>query len=227
LFLKTLAYSTVLAVACLAIGYAAAQDAADSAESRSQVRKGIDLARYYAMVDAVRENPEFGVLTFRAANETEDMLYHGKACISTFKIGDEEFGQTRQHIIHTGLPLELQTEAVEPVDRVEPVELALAAMGDCVIGTINIYALLNDIDVDRVSAEVSAPVDTAVLLDLADLEQRHDMYGPLQINVQIEGDSLTEADRRFLEEQALRSPVFNLIALDHDVMPVVTISNAD
>lgn len=188
------------------------------------VRKGVNLAKFREMVDTVRNNPEYAQIVFRAESQTEAMLYHSMARVGLFEVAGEELGKNREHLLHTGLPLELQTEVVAPVDRIEPVELALAALGDCVIGTIAIQALINHIQVDRITAVVRAPIDLRVLLNIQDLEKRYEMYGQLRIEVQLEGDHLTDSDRKFLAEQAKRSPVFNLITLSHDVEPAVTIA---
>ena len=71
-----------------------------------------------------------------------------------------------------------------------------------------------------------APLSLLVLAGVSDLDQRDEIYGQIKIDVEIEGPNLTEADRMFLTEQALRSPVYNLIVLAHDAKPHLTIKNS-
>ena len=56
-----------------------------------------------------------------------------------------------------GLPLELQGKVQNPVDRIEPVELALAGLADCIVGMSAVHAVTNGIDVGKISATVRAP----------------------------------------------------------------------
>lgn len=211
-------------IAAAANAYTASIAADPAPESPAwTVRKGIDLAKYRAMVEDIRQHPEHGEVAFRAESETEGFVYHTVTRIGPFEAAGQELGAAREYLLHVGLPAELQPEVVAPVDRIEPVELALAGLSDCVIGTIGIHALVHGIDVERITATVRAPIDLRVLLDIQDLDQRTEMYGPLTIEVQLEGDNLTESDRRFLAEQAKRSPVFNLITLAHDAEPHLTI----
>jgi len=74
-----------------------------------------------------------------------------------------------------------------------------------------------------VSATIRAPLDLQVLLDIEDLEKRHEMYGSITIDMEIEGPDVTEEQRLFLSEQLKRSPVFNLVGLAHTIDTKVNI----
>lgn len=189
----------------------------------STVVKGLDVGKFHAMTEELRAHPEYAEVEFRARVESEDVVYHSTARIGPFSIAGEEFGQTRDHVLHLGVPIELQAEVVSPVDRIEPVELALAGMADCVTGTIAVYAAVNGIEVDRISTSVRAPLSLLVFAGVQDLDQRDETYGQITIDVELEGDNLTQADRDLLATQAMRSPAFNLIALAHDIEPKLTI----
>ena len=103
------------------------------------------------------------------------------------------------------------------VDRIEPVELALAGLSDCIIGTIAMHAMINGINIEHISATVRAPLNLQVLLGIDGLDKRDQTYGKIAIEVEIEGPDLTEKQRIFLSEQTKRSPVFNLVALAHEM----------
>lgn len=190
------------------------------------VSKGIDMVKYDQMVQDVRDNPSHGRLEFRAAGESEEMVYHNRVSIGPFMAAGQELGQTRQYVLHLGLPVELQGEVEHPVDRIEPVELALAGLSDCVMGTIAICALTNGINIDHISSTVRAPLDVQVLLGIDGIDQRDQMYDKIVINVEIEGPDLTEEQRLFLSKQVKRSPMFNLVGLAHDMDTTVKIRAA-
>ena len=145
---------------------------------------------------------------------------------STLRSGSHRKRWGTRHILHLGVPIELQAEVEAPVDRIEPVELALAGMADCVTGTIAVYAAANGIEVDQIRTSVRAPLSLLVFAGVKDLDQRDEIYGRVTIDVELEGDNLTEADRDFLAKEAMRSPAFNLIALAHDITPNLTIVGA-
>ena len=184
-------------------------------QHEDSVVKGLNLGKYNQIVADVRANPAHGRVEFRATGESEEMVYHSTARVGPFRAAGEEFGKSRDYVLHLGLPVDLQGDVDDPVDRIEPVELALAALTDCVIGTLRVHALLNGIEIETVSATVRAPLDLQVLLDIEDLDKRHEMYGSITIDMEIEGPEVTEEQRLFLSEQLKRSPVFNLVGLAH------------
>lgn len=179
--------------------------------------KGLNRENYNQIVEDVRKNPEYGRVEFLAVGESEEMVYHSSARIGPFKAGGEVLGKSRDYVLHLGLPVELQGDVDEPVDRIEPVELALAGLADCIIGTLRIHALVNDIEIDHVTASIRAPLDLQVLLAIEDVENRTEMYQSISIEVEVSGPNVTEEQRIFLSEQLKRSPVFNLIGLAHDM----------
>lgn len=189
----------------------------DNEDNVRSVIKGIDMAKYHQAVQDIRTNPAHGRVEFRATGESEEMVYHSTARIGPFKAAGQELGQTRQYVLHLGLPFELQGDVVHPVDRIEPVELALAGLSDCIIGTIAMHAVVNGINIKHISATVRAPLSLQVLLGIDGLEKRGEIYGEIAIDVEIEGPDLTEKQRIFLSEQTKRSPVFNLVALAHEM----------
>jgi uncharacterized OsmC-like protein len=195
----------------------AISDAHGKQDDIGPVTKGVNLAKFNQVVEDIRSNPAHGQVEFRAMGESEEMIYHSTARVGPFMAGGQELGQTRQYVLHLGLPVELQSEVEHPVDRIEPVELALAGLSDCIIGTIAMHAMINGINIEHISATVRAPLNLQVLLGIDGLDKRDQTYGKIAIEVEIEGPDLTEKQRIFLSEQTKRSPVFNLVALAHEM----------
>jgi uncharacterized OsmC-like protein len=219
-----LTWGCLLSMAVIALLVLTGPALADKADSSSVIiKKGLNLNKYHKMIEEVRANPSYADVEFRAEAESEDVVYHSTAKIGPFSIAGEEYGQTREHILHLGVPIELQAEVESPVDRIEPVELALAGMADCITGTIALHAVVNNIEVDRIRTTIRAPLNLLVLVGLEDLDRRDEIYGKISVDVELEGPNLTEADRAFLEQEAKRSPAFNLIALAHDIEPSLSI----
>ena len=207
-----------MGASCVALGQSSEKASGASASS-----KGLNLKKYNQIVEDVRKNPAYGRVEFSAVGESEEMVYHSSARIGPFKAGGEVYGKSRDYILHLGLPVELQGDVDHPVDRIEPIELALAGLADCVIGSLRVHALINHIDVDHVTVTIRAPLDLQVLLAIEDVEKRTEMYGNLSIEVEISGPDLTEEQRIFLSEQLKRSPVYNLIGLAHEMNTTVQV----
>lgn len=219
--LKLMTIITALLLSSIAT--TATSDTSGKQDKTVSVIKGVNLAKFNAGIEDIRANPAHGRVEFRATGESEEMLYHSTARIGSFKAAGQEMGKTREYVLHLGLPIELQGDVEHPVDRIEPVELALAALSDCIIGTISMHALLNGIDIDSISTTIQAPLNLQVLVGIDGLEKRNQIYENISIDVEIEGSNLTEKQRLFLSEQTKRSPVFNLIALAQKMDTTLTI----
>ncbi len=214
-------------IAALVLGCALSQssDAVNpELAAATAVEKGIDLARYHEIVADIRNNPAHGEIEFRASGESGQIAYHSTARIGPYMAGGQELGQTRDYRLHLGLPVELQGDVLRPVDRIEPIELALAGLADCVIGTVAVHAAINGIRVDQISATVRAPLNLRVLLGIDGIDRSDKTYGKLSIDMEIKGPELTETQRLFLQEQMKRSPVFNLLSLAHQTTTAVRIA---
>ena len=87
-----------------------------------------------------------------------------------------------------GLPLELQGKVQNPVDRIEPVELALAGLADCIVGMSAVHAVTNGIDVGKISATVRAP-KICRLFAIDGIEKRDQNFGDFVIEGEIVFDA--------------------------------------
>lgn len=221
--MKSTLLTITAAVLLCSVATTAICEAPGKKNTVNSVTKGINMAKYKQSVQDIRANPAHGRVEFRATGESEEMVYHSTARIGPFMAAGQELGQTRQYVLHLGLPVELQGEVEHPVDRIEPVELALAGLSDCIIGTVAMHALVNGINISRISASIRAPMKLQVLLGIDGLDKRDQIYGNIAIDVEIEGPNLTEQQRVFLSEQTKRSPVFNLVALAHKMDTTIKI----
>lgn len=218
---RLLSIATALFLCSIAI--IATSQSPGNQDDVGSVSKGIDLAKFHQIVQDIRTNPAHGRVEFRAMGESEEMVYHSTARVGPFMAAGQEFGQTREYVFHLGLPVELQGDVEHPVDRIEPVELALAGLSDCIIGTIAMHALVNGINIEHISTTVRAPLNLQVLLGIDGVDKRDQIYGKIEIDVEIKGPNLTEKQRIFLSEQTKRSPVFNLVALAQEMDTTIRI----
>lgn len=202
------------------------QDAA--AQRSGEIEHGVDAGGHLEFIDWLETNPDDGMLEFRATGITEEVANRTTATIGDWALGGEEMGGDREHVLEFGLPPELEEAMayVEPTDRYEAIEGALAGLTACINGTVVYNAIREDIDVKEVTTTVRAPVDLRLLFGIQDIDSAYDMYGELEIDVNVTGD-LTTAERSMVREFPKRSPVYNLVSLEHPNRPNVQIQSAD
>ena len=128
-------------------------------ETESTVERGLDVEQYRAFIEFVRENPDAARGELRAVGEYEGTAYHTATHFGPFVMGGEEGGSSRDYTLHVGVPGEFEANVgfVEPVDRMESVEVALGALTTCITNTISRAALVEGIDVEHVATSVSVP----------------------------------------------------------------------
>jgi hypothetical protein len=140
-------------------------------------------------------------------------------------MGGEEGGASRDYTLHVGVPGEFEANVgfVEPVDRMESVEVALGALTTCITNTISQAALVEGIDVEHITTSVSVPIDLRVFLGVLPTEERETIIGTPEIDIEIEGRGLGKADRERLAAMVDRSPMYALVTLAHPTEPTVTV----
>ncbi|WP_267641552.1 OsmC family protein [Haloarchaeobius amylolyticus] len=193
---------------------------------KTQRVQGIDRAAHDTFVDWVAENPAAATIEFSATGTTEDVAVHTKSTIGEFVMGEEARGHDREYTIDVGLPAEMEDAMgyVDPVDRCEAIELALAGLTACINGTVQLNAMREGIAVEDVTTTVSVPFDPRVLLGIHDEDRAAEMLGDLDVEVQVTGADLSEADIDRIKSFPRRSPVFNLLTRAHPTEPTVHVA---
>ena len=126
------------------------------------VRHSVDVDKLEEFRSFLKDNPEKGQLRLQAK-----AVYEGQAGRSTVHIGP--FGldetnidrQTRHYTFPFGAWREVEEIAgIEgPTDRMEPVEMALAATAACLINSITYNAARLGIDTDGLEITVKSTID--------------------------------------------------------------------
>ncbi|MFC6756734.1 OsmC family protein [Halomicroarcula sp. GCM10025894] len=112
---------------------------------------------------------------------------------------------------------------VDPTDRMEPIEVALAALSGCLNVAVGVTAIANDIELDDLETSVRLDFDPRVVLMIHDVEQSAEMFDDIRVEIAIDGEDLSDEDAAILAEGAKRSPVWSLLRFAHDMEPAVTV----
>ncbi len=192
------------------------------------VKHGVDVNGFMKFIDWVAENPDDAMLEFRASGTAEEAANRTVATIGEWGLGGGEMGADRMHVLEFGLPPELEEamDYVEPTDRYEAIEAALAGLTACINGTIVWNAMREGIAVDEVETRVRVPTDLRMLFGIHDVDSASEMFGELQIDVDVSGTDLRDEDVEKIKQYYRRSPVYTLVTLAQPNEPRVTVRSA-
>lgn len=180
--------------------------------------RGIDLDALGAFVEHVGNHPDEGMSEWSARAAGEATAGLSQATVGPFSAGGQEIDRDdREYTISTGVPREMGEALgfVDPTDRMKATEAALSALAGCITGTITLGTLPAGIELDEVRTTVSVSSDPRVLLGLHDLDRAENTFEDVHIDVEVEGDDLTDESFARIEDLVQRSPVYNLICLSN------------
>ena len=178
------------------------------------VRQHVDIDKLESFRHFLTENPDKGKLHLEVK-----ALYEGEAGRSTVHIGrfaidDQVIDRaTRHYTIPFGAWKEVE-EAVGmegPTDRMEPVEMAMAATAACLVNSVTFNAARLGIDTDGLEVTVRSDVDPRVLLGIKEPDQHKECLGGLTYEVSVNED-ISDQDLETVRDLCAYSPVHGLMA---------------
>ncbi len=178
------------------------------------VRQSVNVEKLEEFRSFLRDNPEKGRLRLQAK-----AIYEGQAGRSTVHVGP--FGLDETHVDrptrHYTFPFGAWREVEEiagiegPTDRMEPVEMALAATAACLINSITFNAVRLGIDTDGLEITVRSTIDPRVLFQVREPEDHQACLGTLEYDVKVTGE-VSDADLQTIKDLCRYSPVHGMIA---------------
>lgn len=198
---------------------------AEATADGERVRQGVDLDALSAFLEYAEENPDDVQFELGARGTYEGRAIHTKASTGPYTLGGNTIDRVaREYTYHFGGHREVEEAVgfVDPTDRTEVIETALAALSGCINAAVSMSALAAGIDFDELETTVSSAWDPFVFLHLEEIEhdgEPVDMFGDLEVEIVIAGEGLGESDLEYLRESVGRSAVYNLMTLPHGCEP--------
>ena len=196
--------------------------------AQETIQHGVDLEKHPAFVERMTESPADAMLGLGATGIAEGRAMHSLAKFGGHTYGGDEIRRpTREYTLPLGAFKEVEADAgfVDPCDRPDPVEVALAALTGCVNATLGIVAMENDIELDGLETSVDVDLDPRVSFGVRGVADADETYGDIEIEVEVSGPGITEADAETLREGIARSPVFSLMTSAHGASSEVRVTN--
>lgn len=174
----------------------------------------IDVSKLEQFRAFLTDNPDKGRLSLEAK-----AVYERQAGRSTVHIGAYTLDDTRieRPTRHYTIPFGAWREVEEamgvggPTDRMEPVEMALAATAACVINAVSYNAVRMGIPIEGLEVSVRSTVDPRVLFALRGPEDHGACFGQVEYSVEVQGD-ISDEQLTMIEQLCVHSPVYGLLA---------------
>ncbi|WP_227354408.1 OsmC family protein [Haladaptatus salinisoli] len=198
-------------------------------EQREAVRYGVDGETFGEFVEYAKANPDDVQFELSATGRWEGRAFHTLSKVGPYALGGAEIDRgTRDYSFLWGAHKEVEEAMgfVDPDDRPEVIEGALAALSGCLNHVISLRLMAEGIDVEELETRVRVPWDPFVALDLAEVETEdgtpRDQFGDLRVEIAVGGENVDDDTLERIRRAARRSAVFNLVTLAHPCEPVVS-----
>jgi uncharacterized OsmC-like protein len=195
-------------------------------EPTETVKQGLDLEKFHEFVEYATENPDDVQMELSARAPSEGRLFHSLARVNEYSLGRDTIKrETREYTLPLGAWKEMEEAAgfIDPTDRMEPIEVALAALAGCLNVAVGVTALANEIELDDLETTVRLDFDPRVVLMIHDVDQSEEAFDDIRIEIEISGADLSDEEADLLAAGAKRSPVWSLMHFAHDMEPVVNV----
>jgi uncharacterized OsmC-like protein len=166
-------------------------------------RNGVDTARLFATLDAVKDNPEIAKFQFRATNRWVSGT-HNRSTIHDFYGAGQDLAHRQAHTFDADHPEVLVGADNAPT----PVEYLLHALAACLTSGLANIAAARGISLTSVESTVEGDIDLLGILGLSD-EVRNG-YQQVRAHFRLEGDD-PEKLRGIVEHSRLRSAVYDVL----------------
>ncbi len=163
----------------------------------------------------LKENPEKVRLKLEAKGIYEGQVGRSTVHIGPYQLDDAKIDrETRHYTIPFGAWREVEEAmGIEgPTDRMEPVEMALAATASCVINSISLNTARLGIDVKELEVIVRSTIDPRVLFAIKGPEDHGSCIKSIDYDVKVQGN-ISKSELETIKQLCENSPVYGMLAI--------------
>ncbi len=178
------------------------------------VRQGVDIDKLESFRSVLEGNPDKVRLHLEAKAIYEGQAGRSLVHVGPYRLDDMAVDRpTRHYTFPFGAWKEVEeTIGVEgPTDRMEPVEMALAATAACLINSITLNAARLGIDTAGLEISVRSTVDPRVLFAIKEPSEHKACMGTIEYDVKVTGD-VSDEELETIHNLCKYSPVHGLMA---------------
>jgi len=175
-------------------------------ETAIAMRNGVDTAKLFGTLDAVKAQPEIAKFTFRARNRWIDGAHNRSTIKDFYAACQEDESRSSAFYLDAGEPQILIGEDTGP----NPAEILLAALAACLTTSIVYVAAARGVKLTEVSSVLEGEMDVRGALGLSD-EVRNG-FENIRVSFQIKGDAPEEKLREVAARAQARSAVYDMVS---------------
>ncbi len=184
-----------------------------ASNGQATVRQKMNIETLEKFRGFLRDNPEKGKLHLQVKAIYEGHVGRSTVHVGPYGLDDEHVDRpTRHYTFPFGAWREVEEMAgIEgPTDRIEPVEMTLAAMAACLINSITVNAARLGIETSGLEISIKTTIDPRVMLDLRDPDDQMSSLGKIEYDVEV-ADDVSDEDLQTIRKLCRHSPVHGLI----------------
>ncbi len=188
------------------------------------VKQHVDIDKLESFRTFLGENPDKVRLHLEAKAVYEGQAGRSLVHIGKYGLDDEEIDRpTRHYTFPFGAWKEVEEVlGVEgPTDRMEPVEMALAATAACLINSVSFNAARLGIDTEGMEISVRSTINPRVLFAIMEPEDHKQCLGAIEYDVKVTGD-VSDEDLATIKKLCDYSPVRGMMTENITVNGQVT-----
>jgi uncharacterized OsmC-like protein len=175
----------------------------DTMSTTSAMRNGVDTARLFATLDAVKGDPEIARFQFRATNRWISGT-HSQSTIDRFYGARQELNHAVAHVVDADHPAVL----VGADNGATPAELLLAALAACLTAGLANIAAARGVNLTEVTSTVEGDIDLLGILGLSRAVRNG--YQQIKVTFNVKGDDPDKL-RQVVEQSRQRAAVFDVL----------------
>ncbi len=178
------------------------------------ILQNVNIEKLEGFRSFLKDNPDKGKLHLLVKAIYEGQAGRSMVHVGPYGLDDATIDRpTRHYTFPFGAWREVEemTGMEGPTDRMEPVEMALAATAACLINSITFNAARLGIDTDGLEITVRSSVDPRVLFGIKEPEDHKSCLGAIEYDVKVTGD-ISDDDLETIKRLCRHSPVHGMMS---------------
>ena len=188
------------------------------------IRQNVDVEKLEGFRSFLKDNPSKGKLHLEAKAVYEGQAGRSMIHVGPFAVDDTAIDRPTRHYT---FPFGAWREVEDMIgmegatDRMEPVEMALAATAACLVNSVTLNAARLGIDTAGLEIAVRTTVDPRVLFALKGPEEHGSCLGTITYDVKVTGE-VSDEEMETIHKLCRYSPVHGMLAESISIDGTVT-----
>src|SRR5215204_1234381 len=169
------------------------------------IRNGVDTARLFGTLDAIKADPALARFQFRARNRWIDGAHNRSTIRDFYAAKQEDTTRADAFVVDAGEPAILLGTDTGP----NPAEYLLHALAACLTTSLVYVAAARGVHLTEVESTLEGDMDVQGALGLSD--EHRNGFERIRVSFRVQGDAPEEKLRELVARAQQRSAVFDMV----------------